>query len=473
MPQNVNVINQGIQSVEELYRDKGYILAQVEDIKEDPPGTIQLTVNEGRVHSISFSGNRKTKDYVIRRAMALKEGDIYSEKVITEDMRRIFSTQSFSDVRRSIRASAEAPGEYDLIVEVDEKKTGAISLGGGVDTATGVFGSVGYSDPNFLGRGQNVSTVFSLGSGVLGSTGATIHRSVLQAQANWFNPSIADTPNSLNVSAFARELASFNVPLAVERRLGGGVTWGRVRASGPGSRMSGGVAVENIHLREGVSQNRLDDFDISPAQREAQLEDGSYVYLTPQYNFDSRNNRFNPNQGWLTTIGGRAAAGFGIDSYGTVNANIRRYLKVTDNVTFAMNVQGGSTVVGAIPAFHMVRLGGAYTIRGFQEGGLGVGGDYVLGSVELRTKLPFLRNFAKLPLYDIVQAALFADAGTLFDEADTNNLFGRPGYGISAGVGVRVNLPSMGPIRIDWANPLGGDTGKYTRRFNFGVGQKF
>lgn len=472
-PQNINMINAGIQDVEALYKDKGYILARVEDIREDEPGVVRLIINEGRIGTITFSGNKKTKDYVIRRAMAQKEGEIYNEKTVSDDMRRIFSTQAFSDVRRVIKASPEQPGAYDLMVEVDEKKTGALSLGGGIDTATGVFGSVGYSDPNFMGRGQNISTIFSLGTGVLGADRDTADQTVVQFQANWFTPSIAETANSLGVSLFGRDLASFNVPLAIERRIGTEVTWGRPIERLPGLTTSVGLGYENTNLREGVTAARLASLGITPAQRAEQLEDGSFIYLSPGVAYDSRDNRFNPSQGWLATVGSRLGFGLDTDSYGTITANIRRYLKITDGVTFAMNLQGGGAPFGETPQFNLFRMGGAYTVRGFQEGGVGVGQHFLLGSAEVRTKLPLLKRFTQLPIYDMVQAALFADAGVLFDEADTNDIFDRPGYGISVGAGVRINIPALGPIRVDWAKPLGGNTGRQTRNFNFGVGQKF
>lgn len=472
MPQNVNSINKGVQAIEQLYKDKGYILARVDDISEDPPGTVILKINEGVVHKISFSGNKKTRDYVVRRAMAQKEGEVFNEKTVAEDMKRIFSTQTFSDVRRSVTASPSTPGEYDLTIELDEKRTGAISLGGGVDTGTGVFGSIGYSDPNFLGRGENFSSVFSVGSGVLTSDAATLKRRVLQFQTSWFNPSIRETNNSLGVSFFARELASFNVPLAIERRVGGSVDWSKPLEDYPGASISLGLGVENIKMKEGVSAARLAKEGVSAAHRQEQLDDGSFVYLTPGINFDSRNNRFDPSSGWLNSFSSKLAFGLDSDSYATVSANIRRYLKVTDTSTFALNLQGGATPVGDIPDFNAFLLGGPYTIRGFQQGGVGVGNQYVLASAELRSKVGFLKRFKRFPVYDMTQVALFADAGKLFDEALSNEDFGRPGYGFSVGAGLRVNLPTMGPIRIDWAKALG-DTGGFSRSINFGVGQKF
>jgi len=466
-------VNKGIQEVEEKYKDKGFVLARVADIKEDPPGTVTLTVAEGKIHKITYSGNHKTKDYVIRRAMAQKEDEVYNEKTVEEDMKRIFSLQIFSDVRRVIKASPAADGEYDLVIEVDEKKTGAISLGGGVDTGTGLFGSLGYSEPNFLGRGQNFSSIFSVGTGVIGSNQNTVSRGVFQFQTSWSTPSVAETLNSLDASIYARELASFNVPLAVERRIGGSIGWGRPIESIPGVTVAADLGFENTHLSEGDNLTDLATRGVSPLERKRELKDGSYVTLGPNMTYDSRDNRFNPSQGWLISVAPKYALSVSsVDSYGTISANLRRYLKVTKDVTFALNGQGGITPVGTVPLFNMYRLGGSYTVRGFQEGGIGIGDAYLLGSAEIRSKLPFLKRFTKFPLYDMVAVALFMDAGQVYNEDRADNFFDRVGYGASVGGGIRVNLPAVGPLRVDYAWPLTTTKG-LTQHLNFGVGQKF
>jgi outer membrane protein assembly factor BamA len=45
--------------------------------------------------------------------------------------------------------------------------------------------------------------------------------------------------------------------------------------------------------------------------------------------------------------------------------------------------------------------------------------------------------------------------------------------GMSVGAGIRLNMPGVGPIRIDYALPLANSDSTFVQRFNFGVGQKF
>lgn len=473
LPQNIGQLNESIEKVEKLYADKGFTLARVTGIEDDPDGVINLKINEGVIDKVQFVGNRKTKDYVLRRMINTEAGKVYNEKVLSEDMKRIFSTQSYSDVRRVITASPDNPDKYNLTVEVDEKRTGAISLGGGIDTATGLFGSVGYNDPNFLGRGQSINSVFAVGSGVLyRNKDVQANARSFQFDVGWSDPSFRNTYQSINANAYGRNLASFNVPLGVERRIGAEVGWGSPLANFKNVAVGMSLRGENVHMKEYADSEDLAKYKISKSDRKKQLEGGTYISLSPTLAFDTRDNRFAPTTGWLSTVSLNGAYGLGNNSYAGVSANIRRYVKIREGVTLALNAQGGSTLLGDVPAFNMYRMGGTYSVRGFEEGGLGIGNGFLLGSAELRAKVPLFGRLKNIPVLNTLTAAGFVDAGTLIGQSDLNDIFNRPGTGISTGFGIRFNMPGMGPIRIDYAIPLQG-RGDYTRYWNFGIGEKF
>ncbi|MGE0199704.1 MAG: outer membrane protein assembly factor [Candidatus Melainabacteria bacterium] len=473
MPQNIGQLNESIEQIEKLYAEKGYVLARVTSISDDPDGTINLSVNEGKIDHINFVGNRKTKDFVIKRSMTVKEGDVYNEKKLSEDLKRVFSSQAFSDVRRVITASPDNPDEYNLTVEMDEKKTGAISLGGGVDTSTGFFGSVGYNDPNFLGRGQNFNSMAAVGSGILSRNRATqANTRSYQFEVGWSDPSLFETDNSLSASAYGRDFASFNVPLGVERRIGTEVSWARPLLSVKNTSVGLGLKGENVRMREYASDSDLAEYGITKAERRDSLKGGTFLTLSPTLAYDSRDNRFNPTSGLLGSVSLGGSMGLGGGSYGTATANIRKYIKIRDGITLALNSQAGTNLLGDIPEFNMFRVGGAYSVRGFQEGGLGTGNGFLMGSAEVRAKVPMIGKMRDIPILNSLSLASFMDAGTLFDQSLMSQRFDRPGLGASIGAGIRVNIPGMGPVRVDYAVPILGG-GKYTRHINFGVGQIF
>jgi outer membrane protein insertion porin family len=473
LPQNIGQLNESIEKIEKLYADKGFVLARVTGIEDDPDGVINLKINEGIIDKVQFVGNRKTKDYVLKRMMNTDAGKVYNEKVLAEDLKRIIGTQAYSDVRRVITASPDNPDKYNLTIEVDEKRTGAISLGGGVDTATGLFGSIGYNDPNFLGRGQNINSVFAVGTGVLyRNKDVQADTRTFQFDVGWSDPSFMNTYNSVSANAYGRNLASFNIPLGVERRIGAELGWGapllKLRNTAIGLSLRG----ETVNMKEYADRSDLAEFNITKEQRKKQLEGGTYISLSPTIAFDTRDNRFSPTTGWLSTISLTGAYGIGNDSYTGVAANVRRYLKIRDGITLALNAQGGTTLLGDVPDFNMYRLGGTYSVRGFQEGGLGIGNGFLMGSAELRAKVPLFGKLKTIPVLNTLTAVGFVDAGTLMGESDLNKIFNRPGNGLATGFGVRFNMPGVGPIRIDYAIPLTGK-GDYTRYWSFGIGEKF
>lgn len=474
MPQNIGQLNESIEKVEKLYADKGYVLARVSNIEDDPDGVINLKINEGLIDKVQFVGNRKTKDYVLKRMMATKAGDVYNEKKLSDDLKRIFSSQAFSDVRRVLTASPDDPDKYNLTVEVDEKRTGSISLGGGMDTSTGLFGSVGYSDPNFLGRGQNVNSVFAVGTGILYRDKNTQANSrTYQFDVGWSDPSFMNTANSLSANAYGRDYSSFNIPLGVERRIGTELAWGAPLLNYKSTSVGVSLRGENVGIRDFASSSDLRKYGISSSDRKNQLKGGTFVSLSPTLAFDTRNNRFNPTSGWLNTVSLTGAYGLSNNSYGLASANLRKYIKIRDGITLALNAQGGHSMLGNIPEFNMYRLGGAYSVRGFQEGGLGIGNGYLLSSAELRTKIPMAGKLKTIPVLNTISAATFLDAGTILGGSSLNSTFNRPGTGISTGLGLRLNMPGIGPIRIDYAIPLSGGKSEYIRHWNFGVGEKF
>ena len=152
-PQNLNDLSSSIDKVESLYHEKGFLLARVTDVKDDPDGNISLKVNEGQIESIQIGGNRKTKDFIIRSGLKVKPGMVYNEKQLTADLRQLYAKGFFQDIRRSLQPSPTNPDKYVLKVEVDEKRTGSVGMGGGVDSVAGPFGSLSFSDNNFRGKG--------------------------------------------------------------------------------------------------------------------------------------------------------------------------------------------------------------------------------------------------------------------------------------------------------------------------------
>ena len=76
-PQNIAQLNTAIAQIQELYTSKGYILARVDSVSDDPDGTINISIKEGIIDKIMIEGNEKTKDYIVARNILTEPGMIY------------------------------------------------------------------------------------------------------------------------------------------------------------------------------------------------------------------------------------------------------------------------------------------------------------------------------------------------------------------------------------------------------------
>ena len=103
---------------------------------------------------------------------------------------RLYGTQAFKDVKRTIERSEDNPEVYNVTIHLEEQRTGTISVGGGIDTATGLFGTAGFTDTNFRGLGQRVALNFLAGTGIVMADSSMLNRANLQAELSWFEPKL-------------------------------------------------------------------------------------------------------------------------------------------------------------------------------------------------------------------------------------------------------------------------------------------
>jgi outer membrane protein insertion porin family len=501
-PQNLTQLSGAIDKVEQAYHEKGFVLARVTDVKDDPDGSVSLTINEGKIENIQIVGNKKTKDFIIKNAIKIKTGAVYNERQLTADLRRLYGNGYFQDIRRSLVPSATDPDKYTLKVEVDEKRTGSIGLGGGVDTVAGPFGSFTFSDANFLGRGQVVSFSSQMGSGMFGGVTNNIanggtqfmsNRRSYQVEASWIEPSLRGSKTSMAVSGFARDFNSMMVDFAQQRTVGGTVTFARPL----GKNLTGSLAVTGENTRLFDVGNFLNNqsaseylqqraFQMGKATTDAQaaafatnvrnqqLKGGTYLTVNPSITRDTRDNMFDPTKGSFTKLTASPSAGLS-GSFAKLGASYSKYVPVGKASTFAFNVQGG-TSFGGMPQFAQYRLGGWNGIRGYRQfSDLGSGTGMLMASAEMRMPLPFVPKEGKIgKIHKHVKAVVFADAGQVMGNGNINNIFQRSAVGASIGVGLRLNIPMMGIVRLDYGFPLLSTAlGKLTPRFTLGFGDKF
>ncbi len=478
-PQNLRTLGDAVANVEDLYASKGYVLARVSNVQDDPDGCVNIEVQEGIINSISFEGNKKTKDFVIERNILSTPGSVYNENTLKADLMRLYSTQAFRDVNRKVEKTPEDPNLYDVTIVLEEQRTGTISLGGGLDTATGLFGQAGFVENNFLGNGQRVGINFMAGTGVIMSDSSTLDHANLQAEVSFFEPRLKGTDNSLLVKAFGRDFGSYQVPLAIEKRYGAEVVLSRPFKTYKNLLGSIKLGGEYIKVKEGDANKIAELYkqhNIPISERSKQLQGGTYITIGPSLVYDTRDNVLNPRSGVLATL--RFNENINITdldyTHGTLAAGIKRYFPVMKKSSFSLMARAAGKIHGDMPEVMAYSLGGPYTVRGYRMSTIGTGEGFMMGSAELTTPFFFLDRIEKVKFLDNIKFSLFVDAGHIYNGSITNKLYNRPEYGIAGGVGIKLFIPGVGPLSIDYGIPFT-NVGEGNRRgaFSFGVGDIF
>lgn len=481
VPQNMNALNDMINQIEDLYAEKGYTLARVKAIQDEPDGCINIKIDEGYIDDIKISGNIKTKEFVIRRNMVTKSGDIYNEMALADDIRRIFNTRAFGNVKRVVSQSEKDPEKYCLKIEVEEKRSGSISLGGGFDTATGLFGTTGFTDYNFRGRGQNLGVDFTTGSGIIFNNSSILRRASYQLETRFYDPYFLQSKNSFQAKAFARDYASWQVPLATERRFGS-----EVELMHPfdktSKHLAGGITfgLESVNIKEGDSTQSQADFaaaGVDFSQRAKMLVGGTFISLGPKLVYDTRDSIIAPRSGLYAYAGAREYLAVTGDagSFGKVDAVVQRYYPVGEKSTLALMGKTGINLNSDAPYFAQYNLGGIRSVRGFQQTAAGNGLGMMMATAEFRTPIPMMDKITQNTFFNDMRLVAFLDAGRILSPNAVDDIYHYPGYGIATGLGLRIYIPGMGPVKLDYGYPLsalGGGRAK-VGRFLFDVGEMY
>ena len=452
-PQNITQLNIAISKIQELYQEKGYILARIDSVTDDPDGTINISIKEGIIDKIMIEGNEKTKDYIVARNILTEPGMIYNENLIKEDLVRLYATQAFKDVTREIEPSEEIPDAYDITIKIQEQRTASISVGGGLDTVTGLFGSMGITENNFRGRCERLSLTGLVGTGVILNDSSVKDHMNIQAELSYFKPYFYNADTSLNTRIFFRDFGSYQVPLAVERRYGGEVTLAHKLKFNRHATATFSLGAENIDVKEGDFNGisaLYRRYNIPISERAKQLEGGLFLSLSPALLYDTRDSATVTRHGTMASL--RFDENIGLNGFDKTNGKltgmIKQYIPVAKKSSLSFTVKGGGAIHGDIPEVMAYRLGGPYTVRGFKMSGVGTGNAFIMGSAEFATPIPFLDR-TRIAFLNNLRFTVWADAGKVFDGTITNQLYDRPMYAVSAGVGLKVFIPGMGPLSID------------------------
>lgn len=497
------IIRRDVRRIEDYYAQQGFI-AHVSKASVGQYGVLTFVIEEARVEDVVIEGLKRTKPIVIRRELTVKPGELFQEKAVARDIQKIFNLGIFGNVTSDIRPGVKDPQRGIIVVlAVEEKRTGSASVAAGYSSLDKFVLVLSLSENNFRGRGERVSANVEL----FGRTSyeLSFFEPYIDQRGTSFSGRLYDTERErqfVGTTTFsnATDTANFN-----ERRTGGTFSLSRpldptTRASvrfrsekvsdsslevtrqfsenpsnASNTAQSGGNTGNGFNIpgqgRPGQTPpdnpNLLPDIPgpgdiVGPIVVAAPLHaGGTLTSITLGWTRDTRNLIANPTAGMYTALSWEDAGSvFGGEvNFNKVLGEVRMYhLLPNKRDVLAGRLMGGAAL-GDLPFFESFSVGGANTLRGYQE-------DSFRGDNMLLMNLEYRRPFS-----DRLTGVGFVDVGDAFGGVFQTVV---PGFAIlaidqsftphvGAGVGIRVVTP-IGPIRLDFG---WGDEGSQAH-FSFG-----
>ncbi|SIN65701.1 Beta-barrel assembly machine subunit BamA [Acetomicrobium flavidum] len=150
-----------LERIRNKYQEDGYAMMRVQDVRIED-GVITVKILEPKVGEIAIQGNEKTKTYVIEREIKLKPGDHFNAKILRHSLNKLQKLGYFETVNVGFEPT-EDPGLVNIVVSVEEQRTGRIGLSIGHGSSSGWSGGLSYEDTNWKGLGRTASVGFETG----------------------------------------------------------------------------------------------------------------------------------------------------------------------------------------------------------------------------------------------------------------------------------------------------------------------
>ncbi|CAL9230920.1 unnamed protein product [Arabidopsis halleri] len=458
---NIKRLEEAITSINGWYMERG-LFGIVSDIDTLSGGIVRLQVAEAEVNNISIRfldrktgepTKGKTSPETILRQLTTKKGQVYSMLQGKRDVDTVLAMGIMEDVS-IIPQPAGDTGKVDLIMNCVERPSGGFSAGGGISSGitsgplSGLIGSFAYSHRNLFGRNQKLNV--SLERGQIDSI----------FRINYTDPWIEGDDKRTSRSIMVQNSRTPGNLVHGNQPDNSSLTIGRVTAGIEYSRPfrpkwsgTAGLIFQHAGARDEQGNPIIKDFYSSPLTASGKTHDETLLaklesIYTGSGDRGSTMFAFNMEQGlpvlpeWLcfNRVTGRARKGIHIGP-----------------ARFLFSLSGGH-VVGNFSPHEAFVIGGTNSVRGYEEGAVGSGRSYVVGSGEM-----------SFPVRGPVEGVIFTDYGTDLGSGSTvpGDPAGarlKPGSGYGYGLGVRVDSP-LGPLRLEYAF-----NDQHAGRFHFGVG---
>lgn len=460
-------VTDSAQKVSERLGDDGYAFANVNPVPDidAESKTVSLTyfVDPGKrvyVRRITFTGNTKTRDEVLRREMRQMEGAWIATSKINRSKVRLQRLAFFEEVNVETPAVAGSADQVDVNFSVKERPSGNLMFGIGFSQVQGVILNTSVSQDNFLGSGKRIDFAFN---------NSDVNR---RFGFGYNNPYWTVDGVSRGFNLEYREVNAFNANITRfdSTTFSGGVNFG-IPVSENNSLLAG-ASFENTQI-DAVGSNISQDVLDFIAREGDQY---NILRLTSAFTYDTRNKALLPDSGTYHSVRAQLATPGGDLEFYKLNYDARVFFPLAADYVLTLQGQlgygdayGGTTVY---PFFENFYSGGPRSVRGFRENTLGpkdqfgraLGGNLeVVGNAEVILPLPFLAELEQ------VRVTGFYDVGNVYGYAqdfDAGEL--RMSVGLSG-----LWLSPFGVLTVSLAQPVKEEPGDDVQTFQFTFGTSF
>jgi outer membrane protein insertion porin family len=438
-----------IEYLTQACNDEGYAYAELTPLTRarDEDQTVDITYqvskgNEVYFNRISITGNAKTRDKVIRRQLAISEGDLYSSSHLKKSYQELNRLRYFEEVDFQTEKGTKE-NLTDVSIRVKEKPTGLFSVGAGYSASDAAMINAQITQQNLFGRGQTLSLK------------ANFSGRSTQYEISFTEPWLFDIPlwSKFDLWNYSRQYDTYNLS-----SVGGGAT----------------VGYPIWEYVTGYLGYRLSSDDVKDIQATASTYIKKQAGLTMTSSItasavrDTTDDNMFPTRGSKNSASVTYAGGFlmGDASHTKVGVASSWFFALPLETVFGLYGRAGYLTSNSnrdVPVYERFVLGGISTLRGLRDVGPRdpVTGD-LLGGL---TMMVFSGEF----IFPLVASA--GMKGVLF--YDTGNTW-NSGYNFgdvrrTAGFGVRWYSP-IGPLRLEYGFVLDRKTDDPTGRFEFTIG---
>ena len=464
-----------------LLESIGYTNAEVStsrEINEDEKSvSLTLFVDKGQrtmVNRISFQGNERTHDVVLRREMRQMEKSWASNDLMEISKLRLDRLGFFKNVEYEKKSVPGSPDEVDVIFTVEEQYSGSIG------------GSLGYGAYGFS-LGANYSEKNAFGTGNTVSVGISYSEWRQDISFNFFDPYFTIDGLGLGYGAYLRktDYGNFNIASYNTDSYGGSVNFQLPITEIEQLGLS--LQVDNTQLKSNVfSSRQLIDF-----------------YTSEGFDFNTYSgqvswSRVTLDRGLFPTNGTRNSISLSLTlpgsniNYGRFSHDFKIFRPLPLGLVFAYKSRIGALFTygdtQTAPPYQHFYAGGMRSVRGFKQNYLGpkavynagygpsrprpIGGPYSLsGGFDLIVPLDFV------PDPRSVRASVFIDYGNVFSEGCRSyevNCYEFDLSEIRYSVGLGFTwVTALGPLSFAIASVFNDSPEDRTESFQFEIGTQF